>query len=290
MIVATSSSNGIAARISKILKVDMIRLEEKIFPDGEIYVRVPAKVNGDAVVVCSLNPPQERNFLLLSLSIEALVGAGAENVIAVVPYMSYARQDKRFLDGEAISIKVILKTIESVGASALLAVDVHSQSSLDEWLTIPHANILPSRAVAEFFRDRLRNPLVLAPDAGALWRARSVAELMGAPYDYIEKRRDRVTGEVIALPKDMDVEGRDVLIVDDIISTGGTLALAARSVKERGARGVYAACTHALLVRGALDRVISSGVDEVVATDTVPSPISKITVAPLIAEELAKLL
>ncbi|MEM4874507.1 MAG: ribose-phosphate diphosphokinase, partial [Thermofilaceae archaeon] len=109
-------------------------------------------------------------------------------------------------------------------------------------------------------------------------------QLLGAQYDYLEKVRDRVTGEVKVVPKSLDVRGRDVLIVDDIISTGGTIAAASKSVLTEGALNVYAACTHALLVSGALDRLYAAGVREVVATDTVPSPVSRVSVA----ESLAK--
>jgi ribose-phosphate pyrophosphokinase len=208
----------------------------------------------------------------------------------VVPYFAYARQDKRFLEGEPVSVGALLKAVEAAGADALAVVDIHKPSSLDEWLRIPHFNVLPVGELAGYFRGKLRDPVVLAPDKGALHRAQLAAQVLGAEYDYLEKSRDRVTGEVKIAPKSVDVGGRDVLFIDDIISTGGTLVAAAKEVLALGAKRVYAACTHALLVSGALDKLYAAGVEEVVATDTVPSPVSRVSVAEPIAEVVRELL
>ena len=283
------SGNGLAARIAKALGDRLVLVEKRIFPDGESYVRVSEKPEGVAIVVHSLFYPQEKRLLELLLTLEALKGLGSDTVIAVVPYVAYARQDKRFLEGEPVSIKVVLKGIEAAGADALITVDLHKPQSLDEWLEIPHLNVIPYREIAEYFRERLRNPVILAPDKGALERAKKVAEFLGAEFDYVVKERDRVTGEVRAKPRQINVHGKDVVIVDDIISTGGTMALAAKQSLDLGASKVYAACTHAVMVKGALDKLLYSGISEVVATDTVPSPVSKISVAGSIVEGLKKL-
>lgn len=283
------SGNGLAARIAKLLKDRLMFAEKKVFPDGESYVRIPEKPEGAAIIVHSLSYPQEKRLMELMLAIDALKGVGADTVIAVIPYMAYARQDKRFLEGEPISIKVVLKSLEAAGADALLTVDIHKPSVLEEWLSIPSINVVPYREIAEYFREKVSSPIVLAPDKGALDRASRVAEYIGADFDYLVKERDRVTGEVKALPKELEVRDREVIIVDDIISTGGTMSLAAKHSLERGARRVYAACTHAVMVKGALDRLLFSGIEEVVATDTVPSPVSKITIAESVAEGIKRL-
>ena len=289
-VIATYSSLGLAAKIAKVLADDVVLIEEKVFPDGERYVRVPQRLSGDIVLVHSTHPPQDSRIIELLLTIDALKGAGAERLIVVVPYLAYARQDKRFMEGEPISIGVLLRSIEVAGADVFLTVDIHRPGSLDEWLRIPHLNVLPVAQLAEYFRDRLREPLVLAPDKGALYRARIAAQILGADYDYLEKRRDRITGEVKVLPKSLNVKERDVLIIDDIVSTGGTLARAAESIVAVGGSRVYAACTHALLVSGALDRVYQAGIEEIVATDTVPSPVSRVSVAEPVARALMELL
>ncbi|MEM0093667.1 MAG: ribose-phosphate diphosphokinase [Thermofilum sp.] len=287
---ALESSGGLAARLAAGTGDRLVFVEKKEFPDGETYVRIPEKPEGVAVLVGSLYPPQDKRLVELLLATEALSAVSPDRVVLVVPYLAYARQDRRFLEGEPISVKVVLKSLEAAGASGLIVVDVHKPSSLEEYLSIPHRNVVPSREIAEYFSGKLSNPLVLAPDAGALERARAVAEHLGAEYDYIVKERDRVSGEVKVRPRSFDVRGRDVLIVDDIVSTGGTMALAAREALKQGAAGVFAACSHAVMVRGALDLMLSSGIKEVVATDTVPSQVSKITVAPSLVEGLRSLL
>ncbi len=283
------SSNGLAARIARLLGDRYVAMETKTFPDGEEYLRVPEKPEGAAIVVASTYSPQEKRLMKLLMAVEALSQWGAPIVVAV-PYLAYARQDKRFLEGEPISVRIVLSSLEALGVDALVVVDVHQPHAVEEWFKQPWRNVIPYREVARYFRDVLRDPLVLAPDRGAVERARLVAGELGAPYDFLVKERDRVTGEVRVKPKELSVEGRDVVIVDDIISTGGTMALAAKNSLEAGARHVYAACTHAVMVKGALDRLLSSGIEEVVATDTVPSPVSKITVAPSLAEAVREIL
>lgn len=289
-VIATSSSLGLAAKLSRLLSRELLVAEEKVFPDGEKYLRIPKRLEGDVLLVHSLHQPQDERFVQLLLAVDAAKGAGASRVIVVVPYFAYARQDKRFLEGEPVSVGALLKAVEAAGADALAVVDIHKPSSLDEWLRIPHFNVLPVGELAGYFRGKLRDPVVLAPDKGALHRAQLAAQVLGAEYDYLEKSRDRVTGEVKIAPKSVDVGGRDVLFIDDIISTGGTLVAAAKEVLALGAKRVYAACTHALLVSGALDKLYAAGVEEVVATDTVPSPVSRVSVAEPIAEVVRKLL
>ena len=289
-VIATSSSLGLAAKLSRLLSRELLVAEEKVFPDGEKYLRIPKRLEGDVLLVHSLHQPQDERFVQLLLAVDAAKGAGASRVVVVVPYFAYARQDKRFLEGEPVSVGALLKAVEAAGADALAVVDIHKPSSLDEWLRIPHFNVLPVGELAGYFRGKLRDPVVLAPDKGALHRAQLAAQALGAEYDYLEKSRDRVTGEVKIAPKSVDVGGRDVLFIDDIISTGGTLVAAAKEVLALGAKRVYAACTHALLVSGALDKLYAAGVEEVVATDTVPSPVSRVSVAEPIAEVVRKLL
>lgn len=284
------NSNGIAAGIARTIGDRLMQLEYKLFPDGESYLRVPQKPEGPAILVASLYPNPDKRFFEFLMGVEALKALAGDVVIGVVPYMAYARQDKRFLEGEPISIRIILKALETLGLDGLLVVDIHKPSVLAEYTSLIAKNILVDGLIAEYFKQKMINPLVLAPDAGALERARRVAEQLGAEYDYLVKERDRITGEVKALPKSLTVSGRDVLLVDDIISTGGTMSLAARTVLAQGARKVYAACTHAVMVRGALDLLISSGISEVAATDTVPSPVSKISVVPAVVEGLRFLL
>jgi len=289
LFVATSSSNGLAALLAREFDDKIVRIEKKIFPDGELYVKIPPFKDDYAVVVSSLYKPQNEHLMELLLVLEALNGLNIKKIIVVIPYLAYARQDKRFLEGEPISVKVVLSSIEMNGVSAVITVDVHKEDSLKEWLNVPYDNIIPVKEVAEYFR-KIKNVKVLAPDKGALHRAKLIAESLGTEYDYLEKFRDRITGEVRILPKNLRFEGNNILIVDDIISTGGTMALAARSALENNALKVYAYGTHALLVKGALDRLYEAGIEEVVSTNTVLSPITKISVHLSVKESLKKFL
>jgi len=280
----------LAAKLSRLLSRELLVADEKVFPDGEKYLRIPRKLEGDVILVHSLHQPQDERFLQLLLAVDAAKGAGASRLAVVVPYFAYARQDKRFLEGEPVSVGALLRAVEAAGADALVVVDIHRPSSLDEWLTIPHRNVLPIKELVGYFQGKLRDPIVLAPDKGAFHRAQLAAQSLGAECDYLEKSRDRVTGEVRIAPKSVNVDGKDVLFVDDIISTGGTLAAAAKEVLTLGARRVYAACTHALLVSSALDKLYAAGIEEVVATDTVPSPVSKVSVAKSVAQATREVL
>ncbi|UNQ74269.1 ribose-phosphate diphosphokinase [Infirmifilum sp. NZ] len=287
---ALENSYGIAAGIARSIGDKLVQVEYKLFPDGESYIRVQQRPEGPAVLVASLYPNTDKRIFELFMAVEALRAITQDVVIGVVPYMAYARQDRRFLDGEPISVKVVLKTLETLGLDALIVVDIHKPAVLDEYWGKPYRNVLVDKQVADYFKGKLSNPLILAPDAGALERAKRVAEQLNADYDHLVKERDRVTGEVRVSTKEISVTGRDILIVDDIISTGGTMALAAKTVLAQGARSVYASCTHAVMVKGALDLLLSSGIQEVVATDTVPSPVSKISVTPATVEALKDLL
>ncbi|MCC5998112.1 MAG: ribose-phosphate diphosphokinase [Thermofilum sp.] len=284
------ASNGIAAQVARQLGDELVFLEKKTFPDGEIYVRVSSKPRGIAILVSTMYPNQEKRFLELLFSVEALSAYAEGSIIAVVPYLAFARQDKRFLEGEPISVKAVLKSLEALGLSGLVTVDLHQPRVLGEYLSVPSINVLPAEEIAGYFKGKVSNPLVLAPDMGALERAKRVAEHLGAEFDYLVKERDRVSGEVKIYPKSLDVAGKDVIIVDDIISTGGTMALAAKNVLGSGAKSVRAVCTHAVMVQGALDKLYYAGIEEVVATDTVPSPVSKVSVAPSVARGLRELL
>jgi len=287
---ALENSYGIAAGIARSIGDKLVQVEYKLFPDGESYIRVQQRPEGPAVLVASLYPNPDKRIFELFMAVEALRAITQDVVIGVVPYMAYARQDRRFLDGEPISVKVVLKTLEALGLDALIVVDIHKPAVLGEYWGKPYRNVLVDKQVADYFKGKLSNPLVLAPDAGALERAKRVAEQLNTDYDHLVKERDRVTGEVRVSTREMSVTGRDILIVDDIISTGGTMALAAKTVLAQGARSVYASCTHAVMVKGALDLLLSSGIQEVVATDTVPSPVSKISVTPAAVEALKDLL
>ena len=239
LIVGGPAANGVDEKLAEITRYRLVKIVHKVFPDGESYVRYPVPVEGeDVVIVQSLYAPQDKHFLELLLMIDAALDLGAERVIAVVPYLAYSRQDRMFLEGEAVSVRTILKTLRNLGTYAFITVDIHKEYSLKHFGERAY-NVTAMEEIAKHIKKQfpdLENPLVLSPDKGAIIHASRVAKVLNSEYDYLEKERDRVTGEIRVKPKELSVNGRDVIIVDDIISTGGTIALAATSVLKQGAR------------------------------------------------------
>ena len=293
LIVGGPAANGVDEKLAEITRYRLVKIIHKVFPDGESYVRYPVPVEGEEVVIVqSLYAPQDKHFLELLLMIDAALDLGAERVIAVVPYLAYSRQDRMFLEGEAVSVRTILKTLRNLGTYAFITVDIHKEYSLKHFGERAY-NVTAMEEIAKHIKKQfpdLENPLVLSPDKGAIIHASRVAKVLNSEYDYLEKERDRVTGEIRVKPKELSVNGRDVIIVDDIISTGGTIALAATSVLKQGARRVIVGCAHPLLIGNAREKLRKASVNYLVATDTIPSEYSKVTVAPVIAKLLKKIL
>ncbi|MEM1564292.1 MAG: ribose-phosphate diphosphokinase [Candidatus Bathyarchaeia archaeon] len=284
------ASKELGEKIAQILGVEPIPVFFKIFPDGESYVRLEGKVEGEtAVIVQTTSPPQDTRLIQLALIADAAKRNGAEMVVAVVPYLAYARQDKVFLKGEAVSMEAIAKMLKAAGVDALITVNVHQKNVLDGFPF--HAkNISAIPLLAEYFKQRgFREAFALAPDKGAIGIAEEASKVLGGDFGYLEKQRDRYTGCVSVEKKGFAVKGKTVIIFDDIISTGGTIVAAANILKELEAAKVYAACVHPLLVGEAEKRIRQAGVEEIIGTDSVPSPVSKVSLAPLIAQALREL-
>jgi ribose-phosphate pyrophosphokinase len=265
-------------------------LEVRRFPDGEKYLRVLSEVKDQTVAVVQSihHTPDELLFEYLLLT-DALKDLGAKRVIAFMPYFAYARQDERFKPGEALSFKTVSKLIEGVGTDEIYTIDMHQHRVIksSEAFKIPAHNLSAMPLLADYVKKtgKLEKPLVIGPDAEAEQWAKVAAERLGTDYDVFEKKR---LGDayVEVRPRKSSAHGRDVLIVDDIISTGGTIVEAVRILLSQGAQRVEVACTHPILAPGALAKINAAGVQDVVGTDTVPSPISRVSVAPLIAEQL----
>lgn len=291
MVVAGPASRVLARRLASELGAVLIEAEAKVFPDGESYIRIARAVEGeDVVAVQSCYPPQDKHLVELLLLVNTISELGASKVIAAAPYLAYSRQDKRFLEGEAVSGRLVLRMIAAAGAHGLVTVDIHNEGLL-KMSSIPAVNMSAAPLLAGYLASRgLSNPFVLSPDRRRVREAEAVAKVLGGDYGYLEKTRDKVTGEVRTEERELPVRGRDVVIIDDIISTGGTIANAALIVKSQGARRVVAACTHPILVSGSLERIYRAGVDEVVGTDSVEGDFSKVSVAPVLAEGVRRLL
>ncbi len=281
MILPGPGSEGLARRLAQHTNDPVGHVESKTFPDGEKYIRILDDVDGPVVVCQSLWPPDRFTDLLLLL--DAARRAGGGPIIAVVPYLAYARQDRVFQPGEALSAHVVARAIDAT-SDQLLTVDPHKADVLD-FFECRTTTVSASGPIAEALDERDVD-CVLAPDEGALDRARDVADRCSADVDHLEKTR--IDSQTVRMqPKELDVDGMRVAIVDDIISTGGTMATALAMLRDQGAQATFAVGVHGLFIGGAEDRLKKAGVDEILSTDTVPNPTSRISVVGPLADALA---
>ena len=287
VIAFSQECKSLGARVADELQARKIMIESKIFPDGESYLRFAAEFPGqDLIVIKSCFPQQDKRLVELLFILDAARELGAKRTIAVVPYLAYARQDKRFRPGEVVSNSSVGRLLGAVGADLLVTVDVHKKESLKNYKTRT-VNVSAMPLLAEYLKSmKLSQPYILAPDKGAAAHAQLVASILKTDYTYLEKRRDRITGQIVTDERDLRLDCRDAVILDDIISTGSTIANVARIAERCGARKIVAACTHALLVGEAEVTMKRGGVTDVIGTDTIASSVSRVSVAPAIADSL----
>ncbi len=292
IILGGSASSQLAERVAKQVGVEPGRLEIRRFPDGEKYVRVLDDVRDqDVAVVQSLyRTPDEYLFELLLL-VDTLRDLGAKTITVVAPYLAYARQDARFNPGEAVSSLSLARFLEAAGATSFVTVDTHLHrlEDVSKVFKIPAQNLsampLLGKHALENFRPK--KPVVIGPDEEAEPWAAAVAKEVDGEHAAFHKKR--VTSSKVEIDAGgVELKGRDVVFADDIISTGGTIAEAARACRKKGARRIFVLCTHPILAEGALKRIKAAGVQKVVGTDTIPSVISKVSVAPILAQALKR--
>lgn len=289
IVVPGPASQNLGQKVAETLNARIVSVNLKSFPDGEYCLRFEGDFKGEEVVVVqSTGPPQDTNIMQLLLMVDTAKDLGAERVTAVVPYLAFARQDKRFLPGEVVSAETFVKLIEACGTDQFVTVNIHSENTLKRF-SVPAENLSAITLLAEHFRNRgLDGAFSLSPDKGAVELAEEADRVLGGGCGWLRKERDRYTGEIQVEKKSLHVKGRDVIVFDDIVSSGGTVARAVKMLKTQGARRVYAACVHPLLIGGAKQKILKSGAEEIVGTDSIPSSVKTVSLAPLIAEALAR--
>ena len=296
IILGGSASGPLAEKVSKELGLKPGRLEITNFPDGEMYLRVHEDVTGqDVAVIQSLYGPNcnEKIFEYLLL-VDTLRDLGARSITGVAPYLAYARQDARFYPGEAVTPSSLARLFEAAGTTRFLTVDCepHRLGGVAKVFKIPAQNLSAMPLLGQYARGHLalRNPIVIAPDAGAEDLAAAVAEELDGEHFVFQKKRVRREGSTISKitvdAGDIELKGRDLVFADDIISTGATIAEGAKVCRGRGAKRIFALCSHPVLGQGAIERIRSAGVSKVIGTDTIPSSVSKVSVAPIIARAM----
>ncbi|MBK7501858.1 MAG: ribose-phosphate pyrophosphokinase [Polaromonas sp.] len=299
-LVFTGNANpGLAAEVADHLGISLGAANVGRFSDGEVTVEIKQNVRArDVFVVQSTCNPTNENIMELLIMVDALKRASAERISAVIPYFGYARQDRRPRSARVpITAKVVANLLQTVGVSRVLTMDLHADQ-IQGFFDIPVDNIYASPILLGDLRQQnYKDLIVVSPDVGGVVRARALAKQLGCDMAIIDKRRPKANvSEVMHVIGDID--GRNCVIMDDMIDTAGTLVKAAEVLKERGAKKVYAYCTHPVFSGPAIERITQgSALDEVVITNTIPlnaealncKKIRQLSVAPLIAETIQRI-
>ncbi|MBU1702378.1 MAG: ribose-phosphate pyrophosphokinase [Candidatus Eisenbacteria bacterium] len=264
-----TANRPLSDRICKYLCIEPSDAKVSRFNDGEIRVRINENVRGcDVFVVQPTQAPAE-NLLELLIVVDALRRASPRRVTAVIPYFGYARQDRKDRPRAPISAKLVANLVTVAGADRVLTMDLHS-SQIQGFFDIPFDHLFAAPVLLGYFRDRaMKDTVVVGPDIGSAKMARAYAKRLGADLALVDKRRTD-DGETAVMHLIGEVEGKNAIIFDDMISTGGTLARAAAALKENGARTIYAGCTHAILTEKSFENLRNSDIQELVVTDTIP--------------------
>jgi len=285
-VIAGNASRDLAKRIARRLKAPYIEAQTKIFPDGEskiTFSSIPKK--SIILVVQSTYPPVDTN-LLQTLAIISQARKASSKIYAIIPYMGYARQDRQFLSGEVVTMSIVAKMLQAAGAKKVIVVDIHSKTALNHF-KIPTVNVSAIPELAKYFKKlKIKKPLVVSPDTGGSSRAKKFASLLNTDFITLKKSRNRNTGKVQIQSSKVDVHGRDLIVIDDIISTGGSIIKATQFLKKQKCKRVFVACTHGLFVGDAERKIKKAGVSKIISTNTVPRSTSKVDMAGVIAKSI----
>ena len=281
-VVAGPASSDLANNIAMRLEAQLTVSSLRIFSDGESSIKL-GKVGKNCVIVQSTHPPTDTHLIQLLMMAKKCTDNGAQHMCAVVPYLCYARQDRVFLESEVVSIDLVAQLFKTVGVKHIITVDIHSQRAMSYFTSIQ--NVSSVRLLADYAsKMKLHDPIAVSPDAGGANRAMEFARHLDIDVLALKKYRDRATGEVTVDEKlDMDISKRDVIVIDDIISSGGSIIKAAEVLHKKGVGRIFAMCAHALLIREAAQKIKSAGVQDIISTNSVPGEYSKVELSSEIA-------
>ncbi|CAG9959251.1 ribose-phosphate pyrophosphokinase [Campylobacter lari] len=288
-----SANEEFAKKISKYLSLPLSNAGVKRFSDGEISIQIDESVRGkDVFIIQSTCAPTNDNLMELLIMTDALRRSSASSITAIIPYFGYARQDRKASPRVPITAKLVANLIESAGVDRVATIDLHA-GQIQGFFDIPVDNLYGSIIFNDYIKNKnYKNPIIASPDIGGIARARSVAKALGLDIVIVDKRREKANeSEVMNVIG--DVKDKEVILVDDIIDTAGTIVKAAEVFKSKGAKSVIACCTHAVLSGVAYERIAKDALDELVVTDTIPlkqqmDKIKVLSVAPIFGEVIRR--
>ena len=285
--IADESSGDMAKRLCRKVNANFVKSQIRVFADGESKITLSGKISKTkSIVVQSIHPPVDTN-LIRALSLISKAKETSLEVIAVIPYMGYARQDREFLPGEIVTMKVLGKLFKGAGASKIIVVDIHSKIGLKHFsIKTKNVSAIPE-LVQHIKKLNLIDPLVISPDQGGKDRAKKFAKELGSEYIALEKKRDRETGKVRIKTKNLkEVVNRDLILVDDMISTGGSIIKATQFLKKQKCGKIYVACTHALLINDAEKKIKKAGVAKIISANTIPGKTAIVDISKIIIKAI----
>lgn len=311
MIIGGSASQNLAAKVAKELNWELCPLEIRKFPDGEKYIRLKSEIPEKVAIIQSTGYPQDENIMELLFLIKTAKELGAKDITVVIPQFGYGRQEERFKSGEVISAQIISNLIEYAGATKVISLTLHEESVKD-FFNIPAVNVSAMPPIAEYIATITKDPIIIAPDKGALGFAEELATILNCECTYMGKVRlspEKVETIIADIRCDFPLESelsnpniekstgekktsisavknKEAVIIDDIISTGGTIVNATEILKEHGAKSVDVCCVHGVLVGNAVLKMSAAGIRNIASTDTLISDTSCISVAKLISDTL----
>ncbi len=286
-VIGGKSSEKLSKNIAKKLNAKFIKTSLKVFPDGESKITLLDSLGkGTIIVVSSTGPPVDSNLIHI-LSLISKAREKSSDVIAVVPYMGYAKQDKEFLEGEIITISVVAKLLKSAGATKLIVVDFHSKDAL-KFFKIPTKNISAIPLFAKYLkRQNLKNPLIVSPDLFWKDNAKELATYLNTKSIALNKQRNRKTGKlVIKPPFPKFSKGCDLILFDDMISTGSSMLKTINLLKKKSFRKIFAVCTHPVFAGDAEKKIKNSGISKIIGTNSIEGKFSKIDLSELISKTI----
>lgn len=288
-VVANPLSESLAKNIAKKLSAKYLKTDLRIFPDGESKLRILGKAKKETIVVVSSTGPPVDSNILRTLSLISKSRELSKKVIAVIPYMGYAKQDKEFLKGEIITISVIAKMVKAAGATHLIVVDFHSKEAL-KFFKLPTQDVSAIQAFTRYFKKlNLKKPLVVSPDLFWESNTKKFAQQIGATAISLNKQRNRKSGKLVikSPPREFPKSG-DLIIFDDMVSTGGTILKAIQTLKRKNFRKVFVVCTHPVFSGNAKQKIKDAKITSIVGTNSIEGEFSKIDLSELICKAIKK--